>query len=501
LPQTNIPTGNVAALPLPPVGLQTPIPLPNTPPPTQTTPSIPLPNSTQVVLPPIPKSQQNYNTASLPKGQSLKILPPGGFQVNDSFQAPRTSRSFPQAYNTGDIRIGEPKPVIPSNMPELRAANLPNGLPVSPYPNSSPSTPVPVPSDLNNVPQTPQQTDNTSTPEVVNNQELVAPLAETPRSGDKLALAEQSLPQFQGGAKVPNLSSQTPAPATETPPSQGTRVALSQLNSYEDLINSVKRDYPDAELKSPIRQTLTSQKPGVEGVVMGGLVVDQDGKVIDVKFQQESELSPEAKAAVREHFRANPVVANGKQTHYPFNLRFQNSTTNAAIPEAVTKPSGTVEFNRPSSATPGSIPQSLPRLRIRNIQPTPTVSPTTADVPNQVDASKPAVQVPVTNIQPTPKPETATKLPLPNSVNQIKPRVEIPKASSQSRVTNPQSRQEIQTSQPLSARLRIRDNQPTPKASTEVTSNNQAAPVNEGNQKLLRKLRQVREERQSKQEN
>lgn len=62
-------------------------------------PPLPPASSTQLVLPPIPKSPSNLGVASLPKGQSLQILPRGNFKVDPSFNS-RSSFNSRTTFNT-----------------------------------------------------------------------------------------------------------------------------------------------------------------------------------------------------------------------------------------------------------------------------------------------------------------------------------------------------------------------------------------------------------------
>jgi len=66
----------------------------------------------------------------------------------------------------------------------------------------------------------------------------------------------------------------------------------------------------------------------MEGVVFGRLVVDPDGKVLDIKFQDQS-VSPQLQSQTREFFNANPPKGEQNISSYPFQLRF-NLVNNAS---------------------------------------------------------------------------------------------------------------------------------------------------------------------------
>ncbi len=542
----------IAALPpIPPAASPGQVPLPNVGAiqgvPLQ---ALPPTASTPLLLPPIPKSLDNYRTASLPRGQSsLQIVPRKGFQIDRSFNARTTgAQPFPRFSNTGVNRdfsrnvaiVGGSRnlpPSPPSSLPTLPPAGMPDGLPVNSYPNnnyaSAPASLPPQPSAT--PPVTPPASEAPGSAPVVPDS-LVAAVGQTLQPGDKLALAGESLPQWNSntGSKMPELPSQQTIPKL---PSQGIQQALSQLDGYEDLKKTVQQQYPSAELKSAIRQTIASKRPGVEGAVLGGLVVDSDGKVIDVRFQGERQVSPDIKSAVREHFRANPFTSNGKISYYPFNLKFQGESGNASTLPNLRLPQGTSK--PPSSKTearsiqPLPVPQvtSLPIAdRLRNVQlaPLPQVS------------SKPIAER-IRNVQLTPLPQVTSK-PLSesrNSSNQTVPEVKIrnlPSLPTSVEVdSNPVARLRIrnnqvmpvvptvgvrnqnnQTDEPTipATRVRTRNNQTTPAAQTtskpvveavkinRVVPSPQATPTSsesatQGSQKLLRQLREVREKRQN----
>ena len=69
----------------------------------------------------------------------------------------------------------------------------------------------------------------------------------------------------------------------------------------------MRQKYPNAEEKGVIRETLPTQKNGTEGSVVGALVVDGEGKVLDLEFQQQQSVSSDLKDAARDYFKENPL--------------------------------------------------------------------------------------------------------------------------------------------------------------------------------------------------
>jgi hypothetical protein len=520
LPQ---PAPPIAALPpIPSVALQGQVPLPNIGA-TQGVPlqALPPTASTPLLLPPIPKSLDNYRTASLPKGQSsLQIVPRKGFQIDRSFNARTTGvQPFPRFENRGtnrdfsqDVTIGASRnlpPTPPSSLPTLPPAGMPDGLPVNSYPNNYASAPASLPPESSATPPVTPPTSETSGSGVTANS-LVAAVGPTLQPGDNLALAGESLPQWNSttGSKIPELPSQT----IPKLPSVGIQQALSQLDGYEDLKKTVQQQYPSAELKSAIRQTIASSKPGVEGAVLGGLVVDSDGKVIDVRFQGERQISPDIKSAVREHFRANPFTSNGKISYYPFNLKFQGDSGNASIVPNLRSPQGT---EKPASEKMEvRNVQALPVAeRLRNVQLSPFPQVTSRSFTERL-RNVPLAPAP----QVTSKPLSESR----NSSNQAVPEIKIrsiPSLPTSVEVdSNPAARVRIRNNQVMpivpTPSVRNRNNQTTPPEQTtskpavepvkinRVVSSPQATPTSsesatEGSKKLLQQLRQVREKRQN----
>ena len=345
----------------------------------QTTVLPPLPPSSMpLTLPPIPTASDNYGISSLPKEQSLRMIPRGDLRFDNSgFNA--TKRKFTPSspsFNDREI-VTASKPLPVDKLPELQSAPIPGNLPNTPSPNLGeiPTTPT---ADNNNLtPQTTQPGNDAS--KIAQNQPLVAPIGQTPKVGDNLILGRQSIPQGQQGSipNIPELSSKVP----EQP-------LIAQVNTYANLRKTVQQQYPNSEEKAVIRETIATNKPSGEGTVWGFLVVDTFGKVLDIKFQDKS-VSPQLQLKAREYFNTNSPKADKKISRYPFRLRFQNNSSNTAgttpeqTPAAVTpKPLFTpgVNGNQPA-ILPTEASKPLPNLQIRKDQPTPSPAVTIKPLP------------------------------------------------------------------------------------------------------------------------
>ncbi|MBW4646216.1 MAG: hypothetical protein KME23_25030 [Goleter apudmare HA4340-LM2] len=431
----------------------------------------PPPDSSQLILPPIPTSVDQYRVSSLPQGQSLQIIPRGDFRFDTSgFNANKKFSPSVPPFNNTDIKLGEAKPLPVDKLPTLPGAKLPDGLP-----NYSAANPSAI--EGNTTPQTTEPGNNTST--APQNEELVAQIGKTPQVGDRLSFAGESLPQWQqeSVAKTPN---QLPVNITQQ--------AIAQVNSYEDLRKAVRQEYPNAEEKAVIRDTVPTDKPGLAGTVLGGLVIDPDGKVLEIKFQDKS-VSRDLLLKAREYFVANPPKGHSKTSYYPFSLEFQNngSKNAGATQEPVT--------------TPAATEKPLPNPVVNQKQPVlPIPTATEKPLPNPVGSQKQPLVIPSATEKPLPNPvvnqkqplviPSATEKPLPNPVGSQKQPLVIPSATEKP-LPNPVGSQK----QPLAI----------PSATEKpslVGDDNKNAPVTvvEPNNQLIQQLRQLREKKESSQQ-
>jgi hypothetical protein len=316
----------------------------------------PLPPSlyTQQPLPPIVTRPNIYRnpsnaTASLPERQPAATPPREELQFDNSGFNAADKKFTPSApvFNADDIRVAvQPLPV--NRLPEVNAAARPSDLLNTPPPVTA-TTPTP---------PTPQSSNNAEQP--ARNQALIARIQQTPQAGDELNLANESIPKWQQGAvpKTPEL----PLAQVNEPQTEQTLVA--KLTSYEDLRAAIQQEYPGATQKAVIRETVATNKPSAEGTVSGFLVVDTDGKVLDIKFQDKS-VSPELQGKAREYFNTKSPKADQQISSYPFNLRFENNGNTAE-----TTPQQTPAAVKPAPAPAANV-QPLPNFQIRTESPAP----------------------------------------------------------------------------------------------------------------------------------
>ncbi|MCC5605484.1 hypothetical protein LC612_01385 [Nostoc sp. CHAB 5834] len=487
LPQS---TPQVGLQQLPPIA---PLSTPNFSAQTLLPPVAPAPSS-QLVLPPLPASSSNYRVSSLPTRQSLRMIPSSnlGFDASkfDSSKfntSPKFSSSAPRV-NVSDTKYEAPQPLAVNRLPELRSQTRPDDIVQKPLagnrlpqlqsqqipddilrnaqsPNLSDTSPIAT-AQGNTASQMTQSGNNASR---IAQNPLINSLKQAPMAGDSLTLIRGTTSQAS------DLSA------------KGTQLAIAQLDSYANLRKEVQQQYPNAQQKPVIRQTLPTQKPNLEGAVLGVLVVDPDGKVLDIKFQDKL-VSPELKSEAREYFNKQSPKGDKRISSYPFNLSFQNNTSNTT---------GTTQLSAPGINNNQLTPKPFPELRIRNNQPTPSstgsVKPLAAPGVNgnqpefsPTSAPKPLSELRIRNNQPaslptgTPKPLSATGV---NS-NQPTPSPAV-------------------TSKPF-PELQIRNNQLTPSSAATTSeplvlprvTKSQPTASAESDGKLVEQLREVKENRQ-----
>ncbi|MEA5581080.1 hypothetical protein VB620_06970 [Nodularia harveyana UHCC-0300] len=317
-------------------------------------PPLPPPVYRQTVLP--PNITSNYRivpnrNVSLPSGRPLPVPNiaarpmPGAPSASESVPSREEFAFDSSGFNAVNQKFTSSGPSF--NYNEVKIAN--QAIPVEGLPKVNPSQ---LPPDL---PRTAATTTRNTTPQTANsgattnaNQELIARLQPTPQAQDKLVLGSQPIPKWQPGnaPKTPDL------PVEKVNRTQG---VIAQLTSYENLRQNIKQAYPNSQEKPVIRETIIANQPNVEGTVLGFLVVDPQGRVLDIKFQGES-VSPDLQSKTREYFSNRTLQGNQKISSYPFSLRFQNNG-NAA------------EGNQ--KQTPAASLKPLPELQINNEQPAP----------------------------------------------------------------------------------------------------------------------------------
>ncbi|MEH2336717.1 hypothetical protein [Nostoc sp.] len=428
LPQS---TSQVGLQQFPPVA---PLSAPNFSAQTGLPPLAPAPSS-QLILPPLPPSSNNYRVSSLPTRQSLRMIPSENLRFDaskfDSSKfntSPKFSPSVPRL-NNSDTKYQVVKPLAINRLPELESQKIPDDiLQNAQSPNLSEATPIPT-AQGNRTLQMMQPGNDMSR---IAQNPLINSLKQAPRAGHSLT------PTRGTTLKTPDLSG------------KGSELAIAQLDSYANLRKEVQQEYPTAEQKPVIRQTLPTDKPNLEGAVLGVLVVDPDGKVLDIKFQNKL-VSPELIVKAREYFNKQSPKGDKQISSYPFNLSFQNNISNTT---GTTQLSAPIINNNQFTPSPAATSKPFPELRIKNNRP--------ASLP--IGTLKPLSAPGVNSNHPTPSPAV--------------------------------------TSEPLSEQQII--NQPTlssPATTSEMlllprVNNSQPTPSVESDGKLVERLREVKENRE-----
>jgi len=482
------------------VALKPQVPLPNFA--TQPTQLATLPpalsSSSQMMLPPIPKTPNNYPIASVPKGQSLRIVPQtkGNFQIDTSgFNASkRTAQSFPR-FDSNDVKIARSSEALSVNrLPQVQPdSKIPEGIAnTPPLVNSSeamPSTPI---SEATSTPESmPMGNDvpKTATP----NQDLITPVGETPKPGDNLTLAGANLPQWQqSSSSIPELPLATQKAYTV---SAATQELTNKTTTFAEQFVKVKQQYPNIETKQPI--SLAIDKAGLDRRVEVGLVVNPDGKNVESVEFLDNSVSSESKTAIREYlrdyFQKNPAQANGKPKYYTFSVSPNLSPKN--------------NVGNSSQTTPQILPTLAPQA---------TVKPLSG---LRITSKQPLTTIPQAPQKPLPELPAGGKQPLllpqfnkPQSSTQVRKNQTLPVLEpNQQQLTQvqtsiqPSPMTQVNKQQLLGAR--IRNSEPSPTSKPEVTakpslapqiSSNQTSPTTtKPSQKLLQQLRELREQRET----
>ena len=359
------------------------------------TPLAPSPSS-QLILPPLPASSNNYRVSSLPTRQSLRMIPSDNLRFDaskfDSSKfntSARFSRPVPRVNVSENVAKYEPpKPLAVNRLPELQSQQIPADILRNPQPPMlSDSTPVET-----------AQINTTSVPIQAMTQPI--PNASSAIAQNPLINSLKQTPT-NGGTLIGTRGSTLQTADLST---KGTQQAIAQLDSYANLRKEVQQQYPNAEQKPVIRQTLSTNKSNLEGAVLGVLVVDPDGKVLDIKFQDKL-ISPELQLKARQYFNKQSPKGDKQISSYPFNLRFQNSTSNLTGINQEQKPASLSTSginNNQITPPPAATFKPLPNLQIRNNPP--TSSPT--------GTLKPLSELQIKNNQPTPSSAATTSEPL-----------------------------------------------------------------------------------------
>lgn len=505
LPQTKRP--QISALPT--VPLQPGITLPNFA--TQPTPLDKLPaspDSTKVILPPLPKSGTTPNISPLPRSGSLPILPQPNF--NSSFNAKAKSGGSYRRYNQ-KINLGNPTPLIsrrstPSSsaasrkIPSIQSARVPDFANI-PAPPPLPPMGNPGISTGNSVAINPLinpgiNRNAVNQPRRVSPEDFIAPTNRNiPKPGDKLTLAGQNLQQWgqqsSGSRRIVlpeqpsgNGSTITAPQNSKISPPNSTTLALAKQ------FDEVKQRFENVETKPPISEVIKT-KPGKEGKVEGTIVVDSRGKVDYFKYVDRSvgsKLDKETRNYFRNYIKKNSdsIRKNGTAKVYAFALDFKSDAVN------------TVEFSKPQD-------KLVDRLRDAKDEPAQkkpeNLSRSSAPVKIDVKPSPGAVVVPTQTAPANIKPQVQirTKKPASGSQNNDKRPVEVRLRNSQEMpkvpsMPKPQARVNVKepaaqaTSKPsLSSRLR----------NLKEESEDNSKKTSGDSKELIQRLRKIQERREN----
>ncbi|UKO99024.1 hypothetical protein [Nostoc sp. UHCC 0870] len=312
-------------------------------------PPLPPPVNTPLSMPPLATIPENYRIPSLPQRQPLRVSPKRNFRFDDSTFNPANNKFAtvtPPNFDNKQIVPEASKPLSVDKLPELGAATLPNDLPATPPAINTPNS-------------------NQATTQLGG--DAANPITKTPNVGDDLALANQPIPKLEQGntPNIPNLPSKQAEPGE-----------IAQVTSYENLRKALQQQYPNSQEKAVIRSIIPTEKPGLDSTVLGVLVIDTEGKVLDIKFQDRL-VSPELELKARQYFTRNKPKPDQQISRYPFSLRFQhgssvtNETSEEKAPAVVIPNSGTNPGVNNGQATPKTeaTSQPLPQLQINKNQP------------------------------------------------------------------------------------------------------------------------------------
>ncbi|MFB2644793.1 hypothetical protein ACE09Y_00755 [Raphidiopsis sp. BLCC-F218] len=278
------------------------------------------------LLPPIPTSSSNYNLPVLPQRQSLpKItstsvdIQANGLRFKNKFSS-RSSSASPFVDNIDDqVRLNQStiskSPVDNKITREIASEPLNNPSPNKIDTDSTAGMQVTEGIGQNQSPANsdPQQNGTVSNPSSNNAGQLGGSIAVVPETPTKPQEQAPSLPRSQ--------PEQTPLSQGNDARTQKRQQLLARLESYNKLRQTILKEYPNSKEQSPIRQSVPVNNRDMEGVVFGRLVVDPDGKVLDIKFQDQS-VSPQLQSQTRDFFNANPPKGEQNISSYPFQLRF-----------------------------------------------------------------------------------------------------------------------------------------------------------------------------------
>ncbi|MEM7725192.1 MAG: hypothetical protein AAF208_02330 [Cyanobacteria bacterium P01_A01_bin.45] len=512
LPQTNPSSTPLQALPPFPVqpgtGALPSFAQQNTPLPTPPVASAP-PSSTSLFLPPLNQSSQGLGVPRFPSNSnsastsSQKFFPNFNPNAGVRIGTPKSTAKKPNVRGNRNYRIARGNQFGSRGLPTLQPGNLPGGLPNNPAPIN------PNQAEFSRLPQGPQGV--TPPPEVPansqatnRNRQLVAPVARVPKADGNFTLARGS----QFSAKSPNSSYRWSNLQRGNFKGNSGQKVLSE----GELFAKAREEFPQVETQlKPLTAKLNAAQAGKQTNVKGALVVDGDGKINFFKLL-DSSVPSNLQLAVRkyfnQYFQKNPVKANGKPKYYSFNVALGPNSSNSVVrpqgsngsvrsSESLSERLQSIRNSRSSVSTPSvnqndpkkpssnqqnlnSKPQKLPKLNIIREKPKSSTS--------QIEVKKPSR--PVSNI----------KIPVQVPVVKPTPGIVEKKPASKPIIVNTKPQQSIRKTKPkTSSNNSVNIQKPSSSRKATLTQrlrNGNNSTSKKPNSTLIKKLRQVKQERQ-----
>lgn len=287
------------------------------------------------LLPPIPTSSSNYNLSVLPQKPLPRLrttsvdIQAGNLRFRNQFSSRPSSASRFVDNIDDQIRLNQS---AVSKLPQVDN-KITTEIPSDPLNNPSPTK-----IDIDSTAST-QDTGVTGQNESLANSDPrqngtgsnpSSPLPTAGQLGGPIAVVPDSTKAQEQAPSLPSSQPevQTPVSQENDARTQKRQQLLARLESYNKLRQTILKEYPKSKEQYPIRQSVPVNSRDMEGVVFGRLVVDPDGKVLDIKFEDQS-VSPQLQSQTREFFNANPPKVEQNISSYPFQLRF-NLVNNAS---------------------------------------------------------------------------------------------------------------------------------------------------------------------------
>ncbi len=350
-------------------------PLPTLAPPPLATPSI---SSTQV-MPPLPISDSELGISSLPKTRRnrtkndnyFRVTPENRFEGGKSFIANKSSFEFKDPANNSNPnpnQISQPKvetkAKIGNNTQRNTQANnsqtnsnkLPN-LEAGSLPSGLPGKAVPFSvsgTSVSGLPLGNQVLNNSSGSLQVTNSTI------NTGQNQRLVTGATNSSQVNDKFVVGTNAVQIPQNKVKSP-------SAKKVITEPELIARVKQNTPNIEIQSVLLQPTIALPPGENATnVKGGLVLDGEGRV-DLFELLDKSVSSNLKVVVRDYFKnyfqKNPLKATGKPKYFSFNVVFEpgNARVSSSDSQSLRKRLRAIKESRgsqsnpsPSSAVPGS---------------------------------------------------------------------------------------------------------------------------------------------------